>query len=98
MNILATIAIIVPAAVSVFHAYLSYRKSKETPRDPVWDAALQITLHDASSCDVDMFAENYEKLYQFKAHGCSLHGKTTITQMLKGSSHTETQSQAPSHQ
>lgn len=96
MNILAAIAIVVSAAVSVFHAYLSYKRSKEPANDPVWDAALQITLRDENACDVDTFAENYEKLAQFKAHGCSLHGKTTIALMLKDANtpeHTPPQAQ-----
>lgn len=95
MDILAAMAIIVPAAVSVFHAYLAYKKSKEPARDPVWDAALQITIHDGNACDVDTFAENYEKLSQFKAYGCSLHGKHTIAQMVKANTQEGMQSQAP---
>lgn len=92
MDILAAIAIIVPAAVSVFHACIAYKRSKEPARDPVWEAALQITLHDANVCDVDMFAENYEKLAQFKAHGCSLHGQMTIAQMVKANTPAKSQS------
>lgn len=98
MEILSVIAIIVPAFVSVFHAYLSYKKSKDSQKDPIWDAALQITLTQAGCCDADTFASNYEQLAAFKANGCSLHGETTIARMVKAASRAETQSQAQSHQ
>lgn len=97
MEIISVIAIIVPALVSVFHAYLSYKRSKDSNRDPIWDAALQITITQTNCCDVDTFASNYEQLAAFKANGCSLHGETTISRMVKASSRTESQSQAQSH-
>lgn len=92
MNIVSVFAIIVPAIVSIVHAVLAYKRAKDK-RDPVWEAALQITLQSTGCCDVDTFAENYELLAAFKAHGCSLHGQTTITRMVKAASQKESQSQ-----
>lgn len=83
MDILSVFAIIIPSAVSAFHAYLAYKRSQEPKKDPIWDAALQITLKQDSTCDVDTFADNYELLSEFKACGCSLHGETTIRRMIK---------------
>lgn len=92
MDIVSVFAIVIPAAVSIAHAYFSYKRANDRT-DPIWDAALQITLQNESCCDVDTFASNYEQLAAFKAHGCSLHGQTTISRMLKASTHTESQSQ-----
>ena len=97
MEKISVIAIVVPALVSVFHAYLSYKRSKDAKRDPIWDAALQITIAQTNCCDADTFASNYELLAAFKANGCSLHGETTISRMVKASSRTESQLQAQSH-
>lgn len=83
MDILPIFAVVVPSAVSAFHAYLAYKRAQEPKRDPVWDAALQITLHSCGGCDADIFAENYELLSAFKENGCSLHGEMTIRRMIK---------------
>ena len=82
MELVSALAVISTCVVSLTHAFIAYKKSKEPPRDPVWDAALQLTLKDDCTCDVDMFAHNYEMLSQFKKHGCSLHGCTTIKKMV----------------
>lgn len=92
MDVLTVLAIVVPAAVSAFHAYLAYKRSQEPKPDPVWDAALQITLQSPGGCDADMFAENYELLSAFKRNGCSLHGETTIRRMIKAKPQANTQS------
>lgn len=81
MEFVSALAIISTCVVSLTHAFVAYKKSKEPPRDPVWDAALQLTLKDCV-CDADTFASNYELLSQFKKHGCSLHGESTISRMV----------------
>ncbi len=82
MELVSALAIVSACVVSLVHAFTAYKKSKEPPRDPVWDAALQLTLKDECTCDVDTFAHNYERLSQFKKYGCSLHGQTTIEKMV----------------
>ena len=42
MIILACISVILSSAVSVFYAYLAYKKSQEPPKDEVWEAALKL--------------------------------------------------------
>ena len=84
MEILASVSIVVSCVVTIVHAVIAYKKSKEPARDPVWDAALAIvTSAQSGCCDADEFAQTYENLAYFKNNGCSLHGKTSIAGMRK---------------
>ena len=96
MEALSIVSVITSCIVAVVHAVIAYRKSKEPPKDEVWQTALQITLRDTGGlCTPDDFAVNYELLKAFKDNGCSLSGENTIGAMFRkkaqaqGISHTQ---------
>lgn len=63
MEWIVAISVIASSAVSITHAIISYKKSRVPPPDPVWDAALQITLANGMP-DADSFAQTYQELFQ----------------------------------
>lgn len=80
----AIISALGSCAVSITHVIIAYKRSKEPPKDPVWEAALRITTNQNSSmCDADQFAQTYEELKAFKDNGCSMGGYVTLHQLLK---------------
>lgn len=82
MEILACVAIIVSCVSTVVHTIITYKKAKEPPKDPVWDAALKIiTSSQSSMCDADEFANVYEELAAFKSNGCSLGSSKTLSSL-----------------
>lgn len=84
MEILAAISIVVSGVISVVHAVIAYRKSKEPVKDEIWETALRIVTSGAGGmCDADEFARVYEDLKVFKDNGCSLGGAATITALKK---------------
>lgn len=96
MELLSIVSVAASCIVAVVHAIIAYKKSKEPPRDDVWEAALRITLSETSGlCTPDDFAANYEQLKAFKDNGCSLSGESTISAMIRkkrqsqGISHTQ---------
>lgn len=84
LEILAAISIVVSGVISVVHAVIAYRKSKEPPKDEIWETALRIvTASTSGMCDADEFARVYEDLKAFKDNGCSLGGEVTITALKR---------------
>ena len=70
MIILACISVIVSSAVSVFYAYLAYKKSQEPPKDEVWEAALKLCEGYEYGERIDVFATTYVTLKELKAGNC----------------------------
>lgn len=83
MDILTTIAIIVPtilsSTVSLFYGYLRYKELKNHPKDEVWEATTKIICSngDAGS-DADDFADLYQQLKWFKDHDYSTGGNNSL--------------------
>lgn len=72
--ILAFASTILSSCVSVMYAYIAYKKSKEPPKDEIWETATKLLCN----CDrksamdaADDFATVYESLKLFKDNGCS---------------------------
>ena len=82
MEWLAAVSIIVTNAVSIVYAVIAYKNSKKT-NDPVWDAALKLTISSGGQIDPDTFAQNYEELQAFKANGCTLGDCFTCVELIK---------------
>lgn len=78
MDIQTVIIVLIPSvlssAIAITQIVLNYKKSKEPKRDEVWETATQIILSEKGGFvdGVEGFAEAYESLAWFKAHGCSL--------------------------
>lgn len=85
MEWIVAISVIASSAVSITHAIISYKKSRVPPPDPVWDAALQITLANGMP-DADSFAQTYQELKAFKENGCSLGGNPSLSSMIRSAS------------
>ena len=83
MEWVACISILVSSVVSIVHAVIAYKKYKEPPKDPVWEAALKLTISSNCVVDADEFARNYQELAAFKANGCSLGGFNSLHNLVK---------------
>lgn len=64
--LLALIPSFLSCAISVFYAYLEYKKSKEPPKDEVWETATKIICANGGNVYSDDFAELYLELKFFK--------------------------------
>lgn len=83
MITLACISVIVSSAVSVFYAYLAYKKSQEPPKDEVWEAALSLcSRKDGEDCS-ENFARTYVALKAFKDNGYSYLGFESFADMME---------------
>lgn len=74
MITLACISVIVSSAVSVFYAYLAYKKSQEPPKDEIWEAALKLCEGYEYGERIDVFATTYVALKELKAGDCKGYG------------------------
>lgn len=72
MDTLTFLLVLIPSVlscgISIFHAYLAYRKSKEPPKDEVWETATKIICSRDGVIEADDFAELYSELKFFKEH------------------------------
>lgn len=64
--ILAVVPSILSCGISVFYAYLAYKKSKEEPKDELWETATKIICTRGGIPCSDDFAELYLELKFFK--------------------------------
>ena len=84
MELLAAVSVAVSMLVSVVHAVLAVVKAREPRKDPIWEAALQLTLAQNNGvCNPDEFATNYEELKAFKANGCTLGDCNSLSTLVK---------------
>lgn len=79
MDILTTVVVLLPSVlssiISLLYAYIAYKKSKEPPKDEIWETATRILCsRDTSDKNADEFALIYESLKMFKDNGCSKDG------------------------
>lgn len=81
---LTALAIIVPALVSMWYAYLSYRREKE--KDEIWETVTKIICSNAGPTAAGEFTELYSMLKLFKDHGCSLPPDQTIEHLFLANS------------
>lgn len=63
---LAVVPSILSCGISVFYAYLAYKKTKEKPKDEVWETATKILCAQGGIPGSDDFAELYLELKFFK--------------------------------
>lgn len=64
--ILAVASTLCSAFTSCVYAYLAWKKSKEPPKDELWEAATRIVCAQGRDLTGDGFAEVYEELRIFK--------------------------------
>lgn len=81
-TIFGCVSIVCNCIVTIFYAYLSYKREKKPPKDIIWETALQLTKDTGAYRDADEFARNYEKLRAFRDNGCTLEGQDTIEMMI----------------
>lgn len=81
--ILAVVPSVLSCALSIFYAYLQYKKSKEPPRDEVWETATKIICANGGNVDSDDFAELYLELKFFKEHPELVQQHNTIRNAMR---------------
>lgn len=92
MNLLTALAVIIPSTLSLItsmiYAYIALKKSKEAPKDEVWETALRIMCSkDDCYSSADEFANLYLQLKFFKEHPEKLNGFSSIEQAINSASH-----------
>lgn len=92
MNLLTAIAVTVPSTLSLvtsmIYAYIALKKSKEAPKDEVWEAALRLMCSkDDCYSSADEFANLYLQLKFFKEYPEKLNGFSSIEQAINAASH-----------
>jgi hypothetical protein len=81
MIILACISVIVSSALSVFYAYLAYKKSNEPPKDEDWETALKLCEGCEYAERIDVFASTYVTLKELRAGDCKDYGFSSFDAM-----------------
>ena len=84
MNVLTTLAIVIPSALSLItsliYACIALKKAKEPPKDEIWETATKLICNGNNPIlGADEFADIYEQLKFFKENGCSLNGITSLS-------------------
>ena len=81
--LLALIPSALSCAISVFYAYIEYKKTKEPPKDEVWETATNIICSNCGNVDSDDFAELYLELKFFKDNPDLVMQHNSIRQAMK---------------
>lgn len=81
--LLALIPSFLSCAISVFYAYIEYKKSKEPPKDEIWETATNIICSNGGDACSDDFAELYLELKFFKDNPDLVQQHNTIRQAMK---------------
>lgn len=66
--LLVLIPNVLSSGIAIFYAYLAYKKSKEPPKDEVWETATKILCSRGGTVYSDDFVELYSELKFFKEH------------------------------
>lgn len=82
--VLAFISTVLSSCVSLIYAYIAYKKSKEPPKDEIWETATKI-LCNSNSADrnADEFAMIYESLKLFKENGFTKDGILSLEYTIR---------------
>lgn len=84
--IAALISSVMSSCISLLYAYIAYKKSKEPPKDEIWETATKI-LCSRESNDIDKnadeFALIYESLKLFKENGYSKDGIISLEYVIR---------------
>lgn len=75
--VFALITSVLSSCVSLLYGYIAYKKSKEPPKDEIWETETKILCSRESSDmdkNADEFALIYESLRLFKENGYSKDG------------------------
>lgn len=91
--IIALISSIFSSCVSLIYAYIAYKKSKEPPKDEIWETATKILCSSNSMKEADDFAFLYEELKFFKDRGCTMDKITTLSYAVRHKSEPEPEQQ-----
>ena len=89
LMLLTLIPSILSCCVSVFYAYLQYKKTKEQPKDEVWETATKIICSNGGNVYSDDFAELYMELKFFKEHPDLVQQHHTIRNAMQKASGSE---------
>lgn len=73
--IFALISSVLSSCISLLYAYIAYKKTKEPPKDEIWETATRILCSSGTTDkNADEFALIYESLKLFKEKGYSMKG------------------------
>lgn len=84
--VIAVVPSVLSCLISLFYAYLAYKKSKEPPKDEVWETATKIICANGGNVYSDDFAELYTELKFFRDHPDLCRNHQTIRQAIKAHS------------
>ncbi len=82
--VLAFISTVLSSFVSLIYAYIAYKKSKEPPKDEIWETATKILCNsNYTDKNADEFAIIYESLKLFKENGYSKDGILSLEYAIR---------------
>lgn len=81
--VIALLSSIFSSCISLMYAYIAFKKSKEPPKDEIWETATKILCSSDSMKQADDFAFLYEELKFFKERGCTMDEITTLSYAVK---------------
>lgn len=87
MDKLTAVVILIPSILSTLtscvYAYIAWKKSKEPPKDEIWETALKLVCaRDDCYSSADDFAKLYNELKFFKDHPDKIKGFVMIEQAI----------------
>lgn len=93
-TVLAFLSTILSSSVSLIYAYIAYKKSKEPPKDEIWETVTKILCSNSKGDkSADDFALLYESLELFKKNNCSKDGIPSLKLAVMGKNRHEEESQ-----
>lgn len=95
--ILLTLPGVISLAVSCVYAYIAFKKSKEPPKDEIWETTLRLLSIEPNALNIaDDFVKTYEELKFFKEHPEFCQDKLCLEQALREfrSAHTADQNES----
>lgn len=81
--VFALISSVLSTIVSLLYAYIAYKKSKEPPKDEIWETATKILCNSNGMKQADDFAFLYEELKFFKDRGCTMDGINALSYEIR---------------
>lgn len=83
MDILTTIVVLIPSALSLcvsgIYAYIALKKANEPQKDDIWETTVKLICSRGQNyIDTDEFVRLYEELWLFKNHPEKMAGFTSI--------------------
>lgn len=86
LTVIAVVTAITSSISTIVHTVITYKKSKEPPKDEVWETAERMISSKLNEMDADEFARLYLLLKFFKEHPEDLKGFDSIEDAMNAKS------------